>query len=422
MPHALDFNGSRGEEKRNFLLHGFEGGFYIGGLGLVAADTVAPAMVALLGGGDALVALMPMLTFIGMSISVLAFAHRVERLPRVMPFARVLGLLQRLPYLAAGLALLWCADKASGLVLALVMFAPLASGLCGGAGYPAWSELVSKTVSKRRRSSMLALRNIVAGLLGIAAGAVIHSTLEHTPGHEGFALLHLYLFGALMLSFLLFVCIREPVHEHRNSVPARTLWQNLREIPGLLASDRSLRNFTAMRLLAVGIFMMVPFMAVHALKVTGKPESFLGWLVTAQMIGALAGNMAAGFLGDRHGGRVPSLAGRALLAVTCGMLIFSSTEPSILLAFFCFGMGSAMSEVGSFTLSIDICPPERRPTYVAIPTALALPAMLVAALLGTLIKQWTGSFQAGAAAALVCVALSAFFNARIREHRHQSAT
>lgn len=405
----------RRETRRNYILHGVEGGIYMGGLSLLAAESVAPAMVASLGGSAFMVALMPMLTQIGLSWPSLFTAHRIEKLPRVMPLVRITGLLQRLPFLLGGLALLSATRNFTQPVLWLVLLVPFISGSFCGISFPAWVELVSKTVSKKRRSSLWAFRNIFGGIMGLAAGALINLVLRHAPGPEGFGILHLCTFGLLTLSYLIFLQIREPFHEHRMRAPTRTLRENLSGVPALLRTDPALRNFTLMRICATGIFIVVPFMALHALEVTGRPEAFLGSLVMAQMAGAIVGNLSAGVLGDRYGGGLPALAGRALLALTCILFLVSHHEFGFLFAFFLFGSGSGMIQVGAMSLSIDICPPDRRPTYIAFLTTLMMPSMLIMAGISALLRHHSNAFTLNALASLFFVLCSAWFNARIRE-------
>ncbi len=408
------FKAARREARRNYLLHGMEGGLYIGGLTLLAAESVAPAMIALLGGPNFIIALMPMLTMIGMSWPSFITAHHIERLPRVLPLVRMTGILQRLPYLAGGLALLFAADRYSAFVLVVVVLTPFLSGTFCGISFPAWIELVSKTVAQRRRSSLWAFRNIIGGLLGLAAGVVIQYVLTHFPGATGFGILHLCLFGLLMLSYVLFLRIREPFHAHRLRATRRTFSENLRNLPELLRGDANLRNYTFMRICATGIFVMVPFMAIHALEVTGEPKAFLGKLVMAQMVGFIGGNVVAGYLGDRYGARLPTLIARVFIMATCLLSAMTATSVGFLTAFLCFGAGTGMMAVGATSLSIDICPPERRPTYVAFLTSLMMPSMLLMAGVSAGLRSLSSSFGLLAGAAFVLVSAATVFTYRIR--------
>ena len=69
--------------------------------------------------------------------------------------------------------------------------------------------------------------------------------------------------------------------------PTRGLTDNLRDVPRLLWDDKRLRTFVYARMFTMGIFIMTPFLAIHTLEVTGKTESYLGFLVAAQMTGGI---------------------------------------------------------------------------------------------------------------------------------------
>ena len=69
-----------------------------------------------------------------------------------MPFVSITGVLQRIPYLFAALALYYAAgDGSLGLVLAAVVAAPIISGVAGGISLTAWQQLIARCVPENRR-------------------------------------------------------------------------------------------------------------------------------------------------------------------------------------------------------------------------------------------------------------------------------
>jgi MFS family permease len=374
---------------RNYLAHSIEGGIYVAGLAFLAAETVMPAMVKSLGGPNWLVAMMPMMTALGFSWLPLLTAHRVERLAWVKPFICKTGVFQRLPYLIAGLILLLCSAPLPAAALYAVAFAPFISGAVGGISYSAWLELISKTIPERRRASAWAIRFVISGSVGIAAGAVISATLDRYPGPVGYGLLHLITFGFLAISYLIFLLIREqaPSIAARNS---RKLSENLISIPALLRARPELGRFALSRLIGYGLFVMVPFLSIHALETLGKPESYLGALVTAQMIGAITGNFIAGRLGDTRGGKAVLIMALLCFFVCAAGAAVNPWEWGFWVIFFVFGMGFYMNMIGDFTMSMELCAPERRPTYLSLLASIRFFGMLLAAGLSALLRELFG--------------------------------
>ncbi len=401
----------------NYAAHVVEGGLYMGGLSFVAANSVLPRLVELLGGPAWVIGLSPMLMMIGFSILPLFTAHRIERLKRVMPLLIPATTLQRLPYLFAGLGLLYAGADKPALSLALVVLAPFLSGLFGGLIQPAWFELVAKTLSPNRRASVFALRNIISSAIGVCAGAIIAAVLHRYPGVTGYGVLHLFAVSFLFLSFLVFAQIRETddtVRDTRNHVSLR---ENLRGLPALLGAQPSLGRFIVARMLFSGIFVALPYVAIHALRVTGKPDSFMGYLVTAQMVGGMVGNALAGYLGDRFGGKVCSIIGRSLAVAACAVLPFVG-EPWAFVAMFALLGGALFTEkVGASTMGIEVAPFEKRATFMALLSFSNVPAMLGASVLSSSLWKAFGSFGLVCSVAAGLIALSLGWLVRVRDPR-----
>jgi MFS family permease len=407
----------------NYLMHIVEGGLCIGGIAFVAPSTVLPKVVDSLGGPPWLISLMPIMMMVGFVWPPLFTAHWVERLHRVKPAVLVSGLLQRIPYLVAGVVLLGFSGDSPKLALAAVALAPFVSGLFGGLTMTAWLELVSKTIPDNRRSSVWAMRFIIASLIGIVAGGVIAGTLARFPGMKGYGILHLIAFGLQFVSYLLFATIRETsVSIQAKSSNSSNLGQNLRSVPALLWNDKRLCSYIISRSFMNGIFIMTPFLTIHALKVLGRPESYLGYMVTAQMVGGIFGNLVAGPLGDRYGGKLPMMLGRVAFVILSIWSCFAKSEFEFAGILFLFGAALFCNQVGTTTLSIEISPPERRATYLAIMSTLTMPTTLIASVVCTVLWNLTGSFPGLAGATAACVFLSILFLVRIEEPRGHRAT
>jgi len=401
----------------NYLMHILEGGLCIGGGSFIAPSTVLPKVVESLGGPAWLISLMPIMMLVGFVWPPLFTAHWVESLSRVKPAVLVSGLLQRLPYLVAGVVLLGFAGNSRGLALAAVALAPFISGLFGGITLTAWLELVTKTVPDNKRSSVWALRFIFASAIGIAAGGVITATLDRYPGVKGYGILHLIAFGLQFASYLLFATIRETTPSIQAERNSSNLRQNLRSVPSLIWSDGRLFSYLVSRSFMNGIFIMTPFLTIYALRVLDRPESYIGYLVVAQMLGGIFGNLVAGPLGDRYGGKMPMVVSRFVFLLLAVWGCFAKTEPEFLGILFLFGGALYCNQVGTTTLSIEICPPERRATYLAIMSTLTMPTTLLASGVSTVIWTLTESFALLSAVTAATIVLSLAFLVRIEEPR-----
>lgn len=402
---------------RNYLANSVEGGIYIGGMALLSADSILPAMIKSLGGPTWLISLMPMMMMLGCIWPPLLTAHWVEQMTHVKPLCMVTGFLQRLPAGIAGIVLLTCADTHPDLTLTVAALAPLVSGLSFGVSMGAWMEMVTRIIPEERRASCWAARYLVTAVIGVAAGTIVKWVLAEHPGATGYGYLHLICFAFLMLSFAIFAMIREMPRPAHLTTNGRGLGDNLKSLPTLVGSDPRLRRFLTARVLRSGLFVVTPFLAIHALETTGNSDAYLGQLVMVQMIGGIAGNITAGYLGDRFGGKGVLILARLMLAATAPLAAVNQTNWGFLGVFFLLGFGNYADRVGDSTLSVELCPEDRRPTVMSLMMTISFPSMLAAAAASTVLRESCSSLIPAASVTAVCLLASVIFIWGIPEPR-----
>jgi MFS family permease len=401
---------------RNYAAHAADGGFFGGGLAFVDARTVLPTMVMSLGGPIWLISLMPVMFLVGIAIPPIFTAHLIDRMARFHPLLMTTGVFQRAPYLAAGIVLLAAAAGSKGVMLAAVALAPLACGIACGSTMTGWQQLVMRTIPEGRRSSVMAMRFAISGVIGLGAGWVVKAVLSHWPEATGYAILHFAAFGALGMSYIAFCLIRE-TNVRPPVVRPHGLRENLRAVPHLLRSAGNLRVYLVAVALLNGIYIVVPFLAIHAQHVLRQPESYIGDLLIVQMAGIIAGNLTAAYLGDRFGGKLVLVAAQVAFIALAGWSVAAETDGALRTIFFLLGFTISAIQVGTVTITMDICPAERRATHLAIIAVVNLPSMLVATGIGGLL--WTGPerYTLVAGLAIASVALSLAMMPRLREPR-----
>ncbi|MBE7496436.1 MAG: MFS transporter [Verrucomicrobiaceae bacterium] len=378
--------------RRNFVCHCLEGGLYMGGIAFLQPETVMPKMVESLKGSPLIIAIMPAVLAATFAFAGLFVSPKVERLTHFKPWVLAFGLLQRLPYLAAGLVL-WHAEHLEGWLLPVVVLTPVLSGLVGGIGVVAWMEMVTRMVPERIRAAGWAARYIMQACIGMGAGAVIHQVLTHLPGHRGYAVLHLIAFGFLFFSWLSQLPMKEaenPVHGPRHD--PLPYWDYLRGLPRLLMERPVLLRLIAARFTGMGYLMLVSFLTLHALHTTGRLEADVGHLVSLQNVGTILGSTLAAWLGYHSGGRVLLIAARVICIAVCVWSCMTDSFAGFMAVYFVFGFGLFLDRVGDLTLTAELCPPERRSTYQAMLGFCNVWSLLLATGLGGVVFRQTQSF------------------------------
>lgn len=405
--------------RRNFLCHCLEGGLYMGGVAFLQPETVMPKMVEQLGGRSAIIAIMPALLPAAFAMAGLFVSPLVERLTRFKPWVMTFGLLQRLPYLIAGLVL-WFMQDAGPWLLPVVVLTPVISGLVGGIGVVAWMEMVTRMVPERVRAAGWATRYITQACIGMGAGAVIQQVLTHAPGQRGYAMLHLITFAFLLLSWVSQAFMRELPPSHHYHPPAGSYWSYLKGLPGLLAAQPRLLRLIAVRFTGMGYLMVVSFLTLHALHTTGRPEADEGHFVSFQNIGTILGSLLAAWLGYHSGGKVLLILSRVICVVFCAWVCLTQSFSGFTAAYFVLGFGLFIDRVGDLTLTAELCPPERRSTLQAMLGFCNVWALLLATSLGGVIYSLSGSFHLVAALAAVFSLSSILILRGIAEPRGES--
>lgn len=404
--------------RRNFVCHCLEGGFYMGGLAFLAPDSVLPKMVDSLGGKAAVIAIMPAVLPAAFAVMGLFVAPVVENLSRLKPWVLTFGFIQRLPYLIAGLLLLY-GDQLAGWLLPIVVLTPVVSGLIGGVGVQAWMEMVTRMIPERQRASGWATRYIIQACIGVAAGPAIHMILTRHPGPDGYAMLHLIAFGFLALSFGSQVWMKEFIPSALPPQDRRPAYSKyLASLPGLLRTRPLLIKLVWARFFGLGYLMILGFLTKHALAVTDRPEPDEGYFVTAQQIGTILGSVLAGWLGNRQGGKVLMITARTVCVLVCLAVCVIQSFPLFVALFFVVGFGLFIDRVGDLTLAAELCPVERRSTLQALLSFCNVFAFMAGTSLAGQVFSHTHSIAAVAGIAAAMAAISILILRRIPEPRH----
>jgi len=421
-PEDTNFNNEQRQYfLRNFMAHTLDIGFYFAGLAFVSVDTILPPIIKALNGPIWLISLLPFFLYGGISLPSIFIARLTEATYWKKSIIKWTAFLQRLPFLITGLSLIFLARDYPLLVVYMTALTPLISGLSAGVGFPAWQELVAKTIPTRRRASVMAMGFFTGSLAGLFAGGVITAVLERYPDTTGYGILHLLAFVLMFLSYGALMMIREtnlPPNPENQDTP---FLRSLAKFPAILKENRDFRNYCLSFVCMNGIYLVMPFLSIRAISVLEMPESHLGFLVIAFVAGGCAGNLYAGFLGDRLGNKFALATSRISALLMCLFAIIASNEWMFLATFFCGGFSRFCNSVSATTFVMELAPVKRRPTYLALANAHLFPSMLFVGLLSMTVWKITESFELLAGIAAVLMVFSLFFLIRVPDPRGQSS-
>jgi MFS family permease len=401
---------------RNYIAHSLEGGLFMGGVAFLHPQTVAPRMIERLGGADWMIAAAPILQLVGFYVPSLFLTHRLERLAFLKRFVMGLGVLQRLPYLLMGVALLF-ARESDPWLLPLVMLTPLLSGLAGGVSITAWREYVAKSIPAPRRASLWACRFVLGGVLGVAAGQGVQLVLGHESTLTGYGVLHLGVLGGMLASYAVLAVTREPNLPSTRPGAEKSWWGYARSMRRIIENDARMAPYLVSRALFSGLYVVLPFLGLRALEVLHCSDGYLGRLLMCQMLGSVTGNLAAGVVGDRSGGRAVLLLSQASSVAVAAAAPALHSALGFELLFLALGWAIGLGNVGVATLDLEMSGFAQRMSYQTLIGLSHLLGMVGAVTIAALVRQVTGSFSL-----LACIAASLNFGcfallARLAEPR-----
>jgi MFS family permease len=367
-------------ERRNHRLHVLEGATLVGAMGAINGNTVGTSLVESLGGTAWMVAFVPMASTLGFSLGPILTAHRLDQQAQFLPALRTSLPISRLPILLIALVLgLYGAGPLSAWT---VLSGYVIYGVIAGLSVGAWQQLILRTVRPERRHSLFATRYLASNVLGLLVASAVGPVLARWSGPDGYALLHLIAFAGAIISYRLLMTVREPILPPQPAVEERSFLENLRGVPALFAGDRRLLGYLWAVVLVNSQYLVMGFLALHALRTLREAQSYVGTLTSAQMLGAVVGTFVAARLGSRWGSRALLVAARLLfLGVAIGA-VFVTRDSAFRLLFAMYGAAIWVNLVGHNTMMLELLPAARRSTVLAVFSLVQVPTMLLAAELG----------------------------------------
>jgi len=349
-------------------------------LGAINSYTVGTSLVESLGGSPWMVALMPMAATLGFSIGPILTAHRLDGECHFLPALRRSLPFSRLPILLTAIVLFVCG--AGPLSLWTVLLSSVVYGVIGGFSVGAWQQLILRTVRPDQRSSLFATRYLVSNVLALAVASAVGPILSRWPGTSGYGILHVIAFAGAMLSYRLLMGVREPQATLAAPVARRNFLENLRGVPELFAGDRRLMGYLVAVVLINSQFLLMGFLAVHAIETLRQGHSYVGNLTSAQMVGAVIGTWITARVANRCCSRTLLIAARLLLLGVALGAIVTTSDYAFRLLFAMYGAAIWINLVGHNTLSLELLPAARRSTVLAVFSLVQVPSMVIAAELG----------------------------------------
>jgi len=387
---------STAEERRNYLMIVLNGAFFMLGFAFFSPSVVLPAFVHELTRSGVMVGLIVSLRNVSSVWLQLLIPNLVEHRERKQPFY-LASVLIRIAGWAAMLCAIFLVDpeRPRALLGLFVLSMVLYSSGSGISNIP-FMDIISKAVPVERRTMLFGVRRLAGGILGFAAGFLVHYILAREdlsfPHNYGI----LFAFAAVfsLMGGVAFLMVREPIHPVAST--RRPFREHLRAGLDLIREDPNYRGLLLVRVFWSLGRMCMTFFPVYALDRLSLGVATSGLFLSAATLTNVLSNLFWGRFGQRRGNRslllwsAPFLTLAPMWAMGVGALSRGGVRTDVVTAIYLFTFvlnrfASAGLVLGRTTYLLEIAPDERRPTYLGFMSVFTAPLNFLPLLAGTLV-------------------------------------
>jgi len=348
---------------------------------IISRETITPLLISNLTDSKIAIGLVPAIYSIAYYLPQLFAANHAERLKRKLPFVMVVGgLLERVPYLFAGLAILLFAEGAPIAALLCIYLVIGLGALGNGVATPAWFSMIGKVLPVNRRGIFFGLSEGLGTLMGIIGAFFVGRVLDEMGYPLNFATLFLVAAVFMGISWIGLALNREPespiVKEH---IPFSHYF---RRLPAILRENHNFRRFllsySISRLSTMGVGFFIVF-GNENFELSGADVG----LLTAILIGSQAAmQLLLGWLADRQGHKANLTISGFALAIAALLALGATDLVGLMPAFVLLGVGLASDHVSRLNIILEFAVPEDQPTFIGLTNTLLAPVVFLAPIFG----------------------------------------
>jgi MFS family permease len=359
-----------------------EGTFYISTGALISAQTIMPALIKRLGGGDVLIGTWPVVVYLAFFLPQVISANNSGTAQYRKPIVIRLGLIQRLHILLLACAIAVWGETSPTLALIVLFLLFISNQATAGYVSPIWMDFLVKTTSPENRGRLAGWRTSFAAILGLLNGFVLTMlmTMLRFPYNYASAigLSFLYQFSSLLVQ-------RKIVEESPSvlSAPVR-LSELFARMHSLVAGNPLFRKFLIASSLIALSFSAAAFFTVDAIKQFDLSESVIGIFTVFTIIGQILSGVVIGWIADMKGTKIALIICGASLVLS---IIAALCAPSVIwfyAVFLFLGINIGAELFMRYNFAVECAPDEDRPMYIGIMNAWLAPFYLITPFAGWL--------------------------------------
>jgi MFS family permease len=388
------------EIRRSFALGVFNGVAFEFAERLIDPPLILTWFVSQLTTSNLLIGLVAPLGNAGWMLPQIFVSARIQRMPRKMPGYTLAAGIRGLVWLILA-AMIWLVrDPRLLLVSFFVLYAT--ARLSAGLGGLVFLDVIAKTIPARRRGGFFAWRQLLGGIMGLAAAWITTFVLGHPDlgFPHGHAMLITIYCAVALPAMAAFIMIREPAG--LIVTEQVTAGQQFRRALKLWRINRAFRHYLAVHLTLALASIALPFYVIYAKNVLNAPAGMLGVYMAVRVGAQLLFTLPWGRMSDQRGNR---LVLRLSILLRGGMLLLALALVSLvgwlrpqgdwlpylaLPLFFLDGVALPTAPLVGSNFLLELAPDAERPLYLGFANTLIGLLVLLSGLLGGLVVDGVG--------------------------------
>ncbi|RPI01565.1 MAG: MFS transporter [Ignavibacteriae bacterium] len=373
---------SLGRPSRNERLHIIEGALYISTSALISTQTMMPALIKRLGGGDVLVGTWPVVVYLAYFLpQVITANYSVASKYRRSGVLKY-GFIQRMHILLlACIIALWGASWPA-LVLTCLFLLYLSNQATSGCISPLWMDFLVKTTDPERRGKIMGWRVSLGAVLALVNGFILTALLTWLRYPYNYA-------SAIGLAFLLQMGSWGSQTKILESAPSPVstpvhLSDLFSHVQTIVKRNPSYKKFLLASALLIISFSSAAFFTIAAIKRFAISEYVVGVFTIMMILGQIISGLLLGWLADSKGTKSALVVCGISLVLAIALAWLAPSVTWYYFVFLIFGINAGSETAMRYNFAVECAPLGERPMYVGLMNAWFAPFYLFTPLAGLL--------------------------------------
>lgn len=375
----------------NVINNALDGIIWLLGESFVSVNTILPVFTSTLTSSAVLIGLVPALTNAGWFIPQLIMAGHVQRLPRKMPFARAMSVIERMPYIFLPLTAFFLNWFSKDLILVFFLIVVAWRGIASGMIALPWQEVIATVIPPPFRSRFFGISRTFGRVMGVIGSGITTIILAQFIYPNNYAISFLIGGAFIWLSYFFFTRTVEPNSDQKpadyQSMAQKSIWNDFKNYKNILSRDPNFGRYLLSRILFQLGSMAIAFFAVYGIQNYKLADQQAAIFSGVMFFSATLGCIILGMVGDDLGPRLTLLISDGLLASALLLAFLSPGIWSIYVIFLILGFAQSGYIIGELIIAMELGPDQERPIYIGLARTLPGIFVLFAPLIGGLLIE-----------------------------------